>query len=547
MRLSKAILLITILFVAGNLAGAMHYTLERGVDFGSKGLGHVLPLSDGKYVSFSLHDVDVFSVESDSLQFYQRLYSTQYYVDSKLCGVDTLLAITMQNRLDMYVYDQALGLRLVYEYPMASDDSLSYSNSAVIAGNGYVISSVYVNSGNQNTNNCQSIYSLNGTDTPALISRMYCSYEARFSRVEQVNQEYYYFGYDGRIYASSDLTNQPTQVTCSDLEGHIVIRSKVLEGSIYIISTDEASTAWLSKLGNVNNGNIDTDWMISLGNTPYPSFTELMNGYVFIFSYSIDDLTYIKKYAFSDSLQWQYVSSRSMPGDDYQLLPYNDGYVLFGYTSVRLLNSGLSTVVSLLAGEDTWWCDQVLLNRYLLLWNDQSWDHKLFDIENGQFLDQWFTGDYYKHTFRYGDNKLLFFGSRIEVATLDDHGISNYMTFPNDNEWYYGSVFDDQIVLFGDTGNVRKIYLYTIEADAAVQLSSMVVSQSVLAMQFYDTNHFAVIMVTGASTLSLKLYRIEEDNTFSLIGSYPATSQSIFVFGNILTAYATNGLVLDVS
>ncbi len=547
MKLINAILLIVMLSAMYNLTGAMHCTLERGVDFGSKGLDNVQTLSDGHYVSFGRLDVDLFAIENSNLRFIQKCYSTGFYRASRMYGADTLLAITNNGRLDVYAYNPPLELNLLRSYSLESEDSLAIFSEEQFLGDGFVLVGAYVNSDNLDTCYCQSIYALNGIETPILVSRVYCNYLNRFTRIEHINQEYYYFGYDGSMYASPNLTNQPQLVTCPDLSGHTYKYSKVLQGSLYVISTDDSSNVWLSKLENVDEGCIDTAWMLNLGIMQTASITDITNGYVHIIGSLIFDFSKIIQFSFSDSLQWQLLHSRSFPIDDYQLYPFNNGYVLFGYEHVRLLADTLLTQTTLLAGNNYWWTKQIFLNRYMLLSSYYGGGFKLYDLETGQFLDYLPSGNYSNHMMRYGEDKLIFVGSQVEVVTLGENGVSDYLSFPNTDNVLCGSVYNDKIVIVGYLDNLLSLTLYRIMGTTVEQLNNIALDYGIEAIQFYDASHFAIIENTGFYSFTLKLYKIEQNNSISLLASYPSTGFTLYVCNNILTAETEDGLVLDVS
>jgi hypothetical protein len=530
-----------------NLFGAMPCTLERGMSFGGHQLGSVLPLSDGKYVAFGELEANVFAIDSDSLRFDQKLYSTQYYVSAKAYGTDSLYAITQNNRLDVYAYNHTEGLSLLHSYQLGSDDSLSIASEVKFWGDGFILVGASISLVDFYTSYCQNIYQLNGAATPTLVSRSIGNYDSRFTNIEHINQQYYYFGYDGSMYVAPDLTNQPQLVTCPDLAGQHFYDTKVLQGSIYVLSTDSESHAKLSKLETMAAGNVETAWMQSLGTMEYLYFSLITSEYVHIISLSGVSLTKVTRYNFSDSLAWQFVTSRSYAWDKYRLYPFQNGYALFGDYRAYLLSNILLPETTLIAGGHIWWSKQVYLNRYLLLQNDSNWEYKLFDLVTGQFLNFSSYGNYYQNVIRHGENNVVFTGNQIEIATLNEDGVAGYLSFPNELDMPSCSIFSDKILVSGGQEVVVELTLYRKLGDTVEQLSNQVFEHPIEAIQFYDAEHFAILEANDDYTTTLKLYRIEDDNSFSLIASYPSTGSSIYVNQNILAAQATNGIVLDVS
>jgi hypothetical protein len=546
MKLTGSFLMAAMLFIMLNLFGSMHYTLERGMDFGSKDLDNVLPLSDGKFVSFGMLDVNVFEIENDSLRFDQRLYSPQYYASARAFGTDSLYAITQGNILDVYAYNHIEGLSLLHSYLLASDDSLSISSEVKFLGDGFILVGAYTDLVNFDASYCQSIYQLNGAAAPTLVSISYGNYLNRFTQIEHINQQYYYFGSDGSMYVSPELTNQPQLVICPDLAGQHFYDTKVIQGGLYVLSADAASHAKLSKLEPMVEGNVETAWMQSLGTMEYPTFSNISNGFVHIVSPIGISSTKVARYSFSDSLTWQFVISRSFAWDNYTLCTFHNGYALFGNARSSLLSDILMPETTLMAAE-SWWCKQVFLNRFMLLQNDVNWNYKLLDLETGQFLNFTSYGDYFNCVFRQGENKLIFTGNQIEMAILNEDGITGFLTFTNELGWPKGSAFNDKILISGSLEGVESLTLYRNLGDTVEQLNNLGFEHMVEAIQFYDAAHFAILENNGDYTTTLRLYRIDEDNSFSLIASYPSNGFSIYVNRNKITAQAINGLVLDVS
>ena len=538
---------LSMLFVILNLFGAMDCTFERGMDFGNKDLGNILPLSDGKYVSFGQLDVNVFEIDNDTLRFEQRLYSTQEYRASKAFGTDSLYAITQGNRLDVYVYDSDEGLSLLHSYPLASDDSLSVASEVKFFGDGFILIGAITDLSNLDVSYCQRIYILNGADAPTLLTSSYGNYANRFTQIEHINQQYYYFGYDGSLYVAPTLTNQPQLVTCPDLAGLHFNDTKVIQGSLYVLSSDSESHATLSKLDQMAAGNVETEWILSLGNSDYLTFSNISNGYVHILSLTDAFMVKVARYNFLDSLAWQFVTSHSFAWDKYQLYPFHNGYALFGNTRAYMLNNILMTQTTLMPVSSGWWCRQVFLNRYLLLQNDSNSQYKLFDIVIGQFLNFSSSGDHTIMVIREGEDKLVFTGEQILIVTLNEDGIAGSFSFTNDKDYPKGSVFDDKILVSGVLNLVPGLTLYQKVGNSVVQLSNQVFANVIDALQFYDADHFATLESNPDFSDSLKLYRIEPDYSFSLIASYHTTGSDIYVNRNILSADATHGFLLDLS
>ena len=529
------------------LYGVMHYHTEQGIDFGSPSMENVLALSDGRFASFGAYNVDVCSLDNGTMSFGQRLYSNQYYVDSRACGTDTLYALTWHNRLDKYIYHPSEGLQLVDEYFLESDDSLSLTTRSSLLNDGFCVIGSYVDGGNNETSYCQSLYILNGTEAPVLADRDYINYNNRFVSIIRLGENYYYFDNDRRVYVSASLTNHPEQVSCAGLTGHLVSVSKVLQNSIYTISKDTSSIFWLSKLDTSDPGNINVVWTLNLGNIDSAKITDVMNGNVFLMINANYSTSFVYRYLFSENQEWQFVNTNTYPYDGYQLLPLQNGYLLAGYTRGMLLNDSLGITTSLYAGSNYWWCDQIYLNRFLLMFGENDGYNSIFDLENEVWLNFQTMNVYNKHAMRYGDNQIVFMGGQIQVVTLGDAGIANYQAFQNQSNYMYGSVLNDKLVLCKNMNNIGEIHLYQIAGTTLELLGTLTVGQVTDALQFFDANHFAAICHTVAEGFFLKLYKIEADNSITELASYPATGTAIYVNNNIVIVDGDNGMIVDVS
>lgn len=547
MKYLKALTTIVISFMAIELYGVMHYQLEQGVDFGSHSMNNVVALSDGRYASFGAHSVDVCTIESDSMAFGQRLYSSQYYLDAKALGPDTLLALTWQNRLDIYSYHPAAGLSLVQSYDLTSDDNSALSAHTSLLYEDYCVIGNYVTSTNPETSYCQSIYALNGAGTPTLTDRDYLSNSNRIVSISKLGQNYYYFCKNRNIYTSPILTNQPEPITCAGLAGHLIYNSKVLQGSIYTISKDNDSQFWLSKLDTSEPGNINVAWTISLGSINSAKITDIMGAYVYVMIQPDYGSSIINRYLFSDHLAWQYMNSNSFVYDGYQLFPRQNGLMLVGYSHAWLLNDSLAITAGLFGGSNYWWCDEVFLNRYLLLYGENNGESSIFDLVNECWLNFRTINVFNTHALRYGEDHLVFMGGQIQLVALGDDGTIDTKVFPNQSNYMYGSYFEGKLILSKYMNSIGQIHLYQINGTDWELLGTFSGDQITDAMQFYDETHFAAICHTAAQGFMLKLYRIEGDYAISEIASYPITGTAMYLNNHVLIVDGTSSVIVDLS
>ncbi|HNX00170.1 MAG TPA: T9SS type A sorting domain-containing protein [Candidatus Cloacimonadota bacterium] len=550
-------LFLSLIFLFTNiyLFAILHVTTERAIDFGSKSLENVIALSDGHFVSFSGYDVDVFTIEGNSLNYCQKLHSNQYYGSAVTCGVDTILAVTRQNRLDVYIYDTQNGLSLIRNYTVDEIDSYAEPYWDSVLTEDVLITDEFIDNGDLNTSCCQSIYSLSGVEEPILKSRAYINPNNRFSGITHQNNLYYYFGCNGGFYASSTLTNQPTAINSLDVEGNKILACKVLGGDLYVISIDASSQRWLSKLrttivGNVDSGSaefiVEKTWTQQLENLDWPEISDVIDGYVYITMGNNSENCIVKKYAFSTSSEWQNISTHSYSYSYLHLVPTQNGFLAVGGDYALLLNNFLNIQAIVLANNEYWWCYHVFLNRYLIL-DDGDW-FKLYDLDTECFLNFQTPDLYQNYTYYYGENKILFIGDQIQVVTLGNEGITNILSFPNVDDLYHGSVLGDKLLLYGDDGISKHLFLYQIIGNSISLLHDEVSDHFMFMMQFYDSNHFIVNtqnMDTGLWTMSF--YRIESDNSFTLINTFQTTDSRICVDRTKVSTGTFGGVVIDVS